>query len=408
VPDSLSEVWFSVTGLPVVRGSGSWVYAKDGRRYLDLSSGIAVTSTGHCHPRVVAAIQRQAGRFIHAQVNVYRHDLLEPLGDRLREITPDGIERFFFTNSGSEAVESAVKLAKHATGRPNVIVFSGGFHGRTHLTMAMSTSAVSLRAGYGPLPAGVHVAPFAARPDQAEAALGALAQLLATQSAPADTAAMVLELVQGEGGYLPADRDFVHGVRRLCAEHGILFIADEVQTGFARTGEMFAVDAYQVRPDIMVLGKGIASGFPLSAIGSSAAIMSAWAPGAHGSTYGGNPLGCAAALETIAILTEPGFSGHVRARSRQLFDGARALAARCDFITDVRGLGLMLGIEFDTPARTSAFAAHCLREDSVIVMGAASGRVIRCMPPLTVSAEEIDLALASFQRAAAATEPAHA
>jgi hypothetical protein len=182
----------------------------------------------------------------------------------------------------------------------------------------------------------------------------------------------------------------------------------EVQTGFARTGEMFAVDVYGVRPDILVLGKGIASGFPMSAIGSSAAVMSAWAPGARGGTYGGNPMGCAAALETIAILTEPGFAEAVRARSGQLLAGARALAARHGFVTDVRGLGLMLGIEFDTAERAGAFAAHCLAEDSVIVMGAASGRVIRCMPPLTVSAAEVDLALASFDRAAAATEPLHA
>ncbi len=404
MPDNLSDVWFTVTDLPVVRGYGSWVFTGDGRRYLDLTSGIAVTSTGHCHPRVVQAIQEQAERFIHAQVNVYRHDLLEPLGDALREVTPDGIERFFLTNSGSEAVESAVKLAKHATGRPNVIVFSGGFHGRTHLTMAMSTASAAHRAGYAPLPSGVHVAPFAAHPDQTPAALAALTRLLETESPPSDTAIAIMELVQGEGGYLPADREFVHGVRRICDSHGILFAADEVQTGFGRTGEMFAVDAYGVRPDILVLGKGIASGFPMSAIGSSEAIMSSWVPGSHGGTYGGNPLGCAAALETIAILTEPGVADIVRARSDQLFVGVRKLAERYDFITDVRGLGLMLGMEFDTPERTRAFAGHCLTVDSIIVMGAPSGRVVRCMPPLTVSAEEIDLALAGFERAAAAAE----
>src|SRR5664279_1111826 len=234
----LSNVWFRVTDLDVVSGSGCTVTTANGEQYLDFSSGIAVTSTGHCHPTVVAAIREQAGRFIHAQVNVYRHPLLEQLATRLSGITPAGIDTFFFANSGAEATEAAVKLARQATKRPNVIVFSGSFHGRTAQTMAMTTSKTSYRAGHQPLPAGVFVAPFPsiAGTDELEDAasercLDALRLLLAAETAPAETAAMFLEPVLGEGGYRPAPQRFMEGLVELCNEHGILFVADEVQSG---------------------------------------------------------------------------------------------------------------------------------------------------------------------------------
>src|SRR5690242_12903724 len=235
----LSDVWFHVTDLEVVEGSGCVVKTSDGTEYLDFTSGIAVASTGHCHPRVVAAIQEQAARFIHAQVNCYRNPMLEHLADRLAAVTPDGIDRFFVTNSGAEATEAAVKLARQATGRPNIIVMDGSFHGRTMLAMAMTTSKTGYRAGYQPLPAGVFVAPFPRpyewRVDDAHAtelALGALRRLLRTQTAPAETAAIVMEPVLGEGGYIAAPFDYLRGVRELCDELGICFVADEVQTGF--------------------------------------------------------------------------------------------------------------------------------------------------------------------------------
>ena len=260
----LSDVWFTVTDLNVVSGSGSWVTTADGSEYLDFTGGIAVVSTGHCHPKVVAAIQEQAARFIHAQVNCYRHDKLEPLAARLAEITPKGIDTFFYANSGAEITEGAVKLAKQVTKRPNVIVFAGSFHGRTHLAMAMTTSKTSYRAGHSPLPAGVFVAPYPdpLAPDgeaEVDRGLAGLRHLLKAMTAPEETAAMILEPVLGEGGYVAAPPRFLHGVVDICREHGILFIADEVQTGFLRTGRMFAVEHYDLMPLAMQITSGTRS-----------------------------------------------------------------------------------------------------------------------------------------------------
>ena len=408
-PSHLSSVWFSVTDLQVESGRGCWVTTVDGAEYLDFSSGIAVVSTGHCHPHVVEAIQRQAGRFIHAQVNVYRHDLLEPLAARLAEITPRGIERFFYANSGAEITEAAVKLAKQATGRPHVIVFSGSFHGRTHLAMAMTTSKTGYRAGHSPLPAGVFVAPF---PDplaedenaEVERALDGLRHLLKSMTAPDETAAMILEPVLGEGGYIPAPPAFIGGVVEICRENGILFIADEVQSGFGRTGKLFAVEHSGIEPDIICMAKGIASGFPFAALGTTEELSSRWPTGSHGGTYGGNAIGCAAALATIEVLTAPGFLDNVNARGEQLMCGLRAVQADDDGITQVRGLGLMVGTDFHDPSRVAAVQARCLSEGHLIVMNAGTyGRTLRWMPPLVVDEQEIDLALAVFGSAVKAT-----
>jgi 4-aminobutyrate aminotransferase len=408
-PSHLSDVWFKVTDLQVESGNGCWVTAVDGTEYLDFSAGIAVVSTGHCHPRVVDAIQRQAARFIHAQVNVYRHDLLEPLAARLAEITPPGIDRFFYANSGAEITEAAVKLAKQATGRPNVIVFSGSFHGRTHLAMAMTTSKTGYRAGHAPLPSGVFVAPY---PDpmaddaeaEVDAALAGLAHLLKAMTAPDETAAMILEPVLGEGGYIPAPRRFIEGVVALCQEHGILFIADEVQSGFGRTGRMFAVEHYDVVPDIICMAKGIASGFPFAALGTTEELSARWPSGSHGGTYGGNAIGCAAALATIDVMTEPGFMENVNARGEQLMEGLRAVQEHDAGLLQVRGLGLMVGTEFNDAARVAAIQARCLSEGHLIVMNAGTyGRTLRWMPPLVVNEREIDLALAAFGGAVKAT-----
>lgn len=413
----LAPVWFKVTDLDVVSGSGCWVETSSGERYLDITGGIAVTSTGHCHPKVVAAIQDQATRFIHAQVNCYTHPLLEALAARLAGITPSGIDTFFFANSGAEATEGAVKLAKQATRRPNVIVFDGSFHGRTHLAMAMTTSKTGYRAGHTPLPSGVFVAPFprslgvGTLDDRIDSSLDAVRRLLLAQTAPAETAAIIIEPVLGEGGYEQAPARFLQGLRAICDEHDILFIADEVQAGFGRTGTMFAIEQADVAADILVMAKGIASGFPISAIGASAALMAKWPTGSHGGTYGGNPIGCAAALATIDVITEAGFLDNVVARGEQLRAGLRDLAAAHPVIADVRGPGLMVGLELRDPtsgapdaARTAAVIEHCRDHSRVLLMNAGTyGNVIRFMSPLVIDEGEVDLVLSAVGAALEAT-----
>jgi 4-aminobutyrate aminotransferase len=405
----LAPVWFQVTDLQVSHGQGSWVYTTDGEEYLDFTAGIAVVSTGHCHPHVVEAISRQAGRFIHAQVNCYRHDLLEPLAARLAELSPGAIDTFFYANSGAEITEAAVKLARQATGKQNLVVFSGSFHGRTHMAMAMTTSKTGYRSGHGPLPSGVFVAPFPdplARDPEAEAdqCLSALRHLLVSMTSPAETAAAILEPVLGEGGYIPAPERFLRGVVDICHDNDILFVADEVQSGFGRTGKMFAVEHYGIEPDIVCMAKGIASGFPFSALGATAELMARWPTGSHGGTYGGNPIGCAAAIATIEVLTADGFLDDVNARGEQLRAGLSELAAVDGGIVDVRGLGLMNAVQFTEPTRVAAIARHCLQEGHLILMNAGTyGTTLRLMPPLVVTAQEVDTALGAIAAAVKAT-----
>jgi 4-aminobutyrate aminotransferase len=405
----LSRVWFKVTDLEVVSGRGCRVTTTDGTEYLDFAAGIAVNSTGHCHPTVVEAISRQAERFLHAQVNVFTHDLLEPLAARLAEISPGDIDTFFFANSGAEITEAAIKLAKQATGRPNTIVFNGSFHGRTHLAMAMTSSKSIYRAGHAPLPSGIFVAPFpdplvADREAEITRALRGLDQLLMTQTSPGETAAMILEPVLGEGGYVPAPRAFIEGVAQRCRDHGILFIADEVQSGFGRTGTMFAVEHYDIEPDIICMAKGIASGFPFAALGTRRELDDLWPTGSHGGTYGGNPMGCAAALATLDVLCEPGFLEHVRQRGKQLSDGLRDVQGEHPDIRQIRGPGLMVATGLGDATRVPAVLEHCLRHGRLILMSAGTlGRDIRWMPPLVVTADEIDEAVAAFGAALDAT-----
>ncbi len=406
----LSDVWFSVTPLEVASGQGCWVTTTSGDEYLDFAAGIAVNSTGHAHPKVVEAIATQAARFIHAQVNVFKHDLLEPLAAELARLTPAGIEKFFYANSGAEITEAAVKLAKQATKRPNIIVFSGSFHGRTHMAMAMTTSKTGYRAGHAPLPSGVYVAPFPdplADDQDAEiaAALHGLDHLLKSMTAPDETAAMIIEPVLGEGGYIPAPPAFITGIVDRCRAHRILFVADEVQSGFGRTGEMFAVDHFGIEPDIICMAKGIASGFPFAALGTTAELDAKWTQGSHGGTYGGNPMGCAAALATIGIMSDPGFLQNVRDRGEQLRSGLRELQRRDAGIIQVRGLGLMVGTEFASAARLAAVQAHCLHQGRMILMNAGTyATTLRWMPPLVVDAREIEIGLAAFEAALHATE----
>ncbi len=405
----ISNVWAKTTDLQVVSGRGCRVTDVNGVEYLDFTAGIAAASTGHSHPKVVQAIADQAARFIHAQQNVYSHDLLEPLAAKLAAITPDSIDTFFFANSSDEVLEVAVKVAKHATGRHDIVVFDGAFHGRTHLTMAMSTARAIDRAGYGPLPPGVFVAPFpdphaSDQEEEITRALRGFDRLLQTQVVPEEIAAIVIEPVISERGYIPTPAAFIGGLVERCQRHGILFIADEVQSGFGRTGKMFAIDAHDVEPDMLCMAKGIASGFPFAALGMRNSIDAAWRVGSQGGSTNGNPIGCAAAIATIEVLTAPGFLDAVHARGVQLIDSLREMQQLDPALLYVRGRGLMVATEFDTPERADAVVRHCLRENRVILMTAGTrNRTVRWMPPLVVTADEVNEATQAFAAAIRAT-----
>ena len=408
----LASVWTHLTDVRAVRGQGVWLEDEDGHRWLDMTSGIGVTNTGHAHPRVVAAVREQAERLLFGQANIVRLPQADALAERLARVTPEGIDAFFFSNSGAEAVEAAVKLARHATGRTNLIVFQGSFHGRTHQAMAMTTSKTAYRHRYQPLPAGAFVAPFPyplqLGMDEDRAVAFALAQLdllLAGQTAPDETAAIVIEPVLGEGGYVPAPAAFLCGLRERCDRHGILLILDEVQSGFGRTGRMFAADRADVRPDVLVMAKGLGSGFPISAIGASAATMSRWEPGTHGGTYGGgNPVVLAAAAATIDVVVDEDLPAAAEARGRQLSDGLHTLLRHHGLEAEVRGPGLMVGVEFlrehhPDPGVTKAVQQGCLDERMLILSCGTRGNVLRWIPPLVASEDEIDQALQRFDRA---------
>lgn len=406
----LSPVWNRYTDIVAERGEGCYLFDQDGTRYLDFSSGIGVTNTGHCHPRVVEAIREQAGRLLHGQANIALHPRMLELIEELIPIMPQGLDGFFFSNSGSEAVEGALKLARAATARPNIIVFQGSFHGRTVGTMSLSTSKTIYRAGYQPLMPGVFVAPYpyAYRygwPSErtVEWCLEELRFLLQTQTAPEETAALLIEPVLGEGGYVVPPSGFLEGVRQICDEHGILLIVDEVQSGFGRTSRWFAHEHFGVRPDIMIVAKGMASGLPLSGVIAPMELMERWKPGSHGGTYGGNALACAAAIETIRIIREEELLQNAQALGEHLMSGLRHLQERYPRIGDVRGLGLMIAAEFTAPqnkpdVETSKAVLHsCLEQGLILLTCGPWDNTIRFIPPLVVSEEQIEQALEIFE-----------
>jgi 4-aminobutyrate aminotransferase len=413
----LAPVWFHVTDLVVDRGEGAHIWDTNGIRYLDFTSGIGVTNTGHCHPQVVQAIQDQAARFIHAQVNIYYHEPLLRLTEMLRQVVPSRLDSFFFSNSGAEAVEASVKLARHATGRSNVIVFQGSFHGRTAQTMAMTTSKTVYRVNYQPLPAGVFVAPYPYgyrygwEPEQtSQWALEEIRFLLQTQTAPTETAAIIVEPVLGEGGYVVPPSSFLPGLRQICDEHDILLIFDEVQSGCGRTGRFFAFEHFGVEPDIVVMAKGLGSGFPISGIAAPHELTEKWMVGTHGGTYGGNPIGCAAAEATIRVLLDEKLVENAAERGMQLMDGLQEIQSRYPMMGDVRGLGLMVGVEFTDPnTRKPApdvakrVIQHCLEKDHLILMNCGPyGNTVRWIPPLVVTKAQINEGLTMFENAVAA------
>lgn len=401
---ALSPLLKQATPVTIDHALGSEVFDVDGNRHLDFTAGIGVVSTGHCHPKVVAAAQEQVGKLIHGQYTTVMHQPLLRLVDKLQDVLPSHLDSLFFANSGSEALEASLRLSRQATGRPNVIVFHGGFHGRTVATATMTTSGTRFSAGFSPLMGGVHVAPFPTAyrygwsEEEATAfALKELDYILATLTSPQETAAFIVEPVLGEGGYIPGNTAFFQGLRERADKHGILLVMDEVQTGFGRTGKMFGHEHFDVRPDIITLAKGIASGFPISGIAASQELMSQAWPGSQGGTYGGNAVACAAAVATLEVIEEEGLVANSAERGTQLLEGARAAAV--DGVGDVRGLGLLVGSEFTaadgTPdtARAQAAQQAAAKKGLLLLTCGAHMNVVRMIPPLVVTAEQVDEAL---------------
>ncbi len=403
------------------RAQGVWVEDVDGNVFLDCNAGVAVCSTGHCHPEVVRAIQEQTEQLIHICGTDYYYQSMPDLARKLDEIVPiDGPTRTHFGNSGTEAVETALKLAMHATGREKFISFFGSFHGRTLGSLSLTNSKVAQRRGFKRQMLDVAHVPFpndyrnpfsvddCGDGGPTQGALNWIEnRLFQSTTPPEEVAAIIVEPVQGEGGYVPAPKGFLNGLRRICDEHGILLVFDEVQSGMGRTGKMFAADHYGVKADIVCIAKGIASGLPLCACVARADVMD-WKPGAHASTFGGNPIAIAAALKTIELL-ERELIANAAEVGAYLKRGLEKLMSKHDCIGDVRGMGLMLGVEFvknratkEPDAKLRDRVEIASFERGLILLGAGPNS-IRWSPPLILTRENVDVALEIFDDAIAAS-----
>jgi len=372
--------------LVVARGQGAMIEDVDGNRYLDFMAGIAVASTGHSHPKVVAAIQDAATKFLHICGGDFYYEAFAALPEKLARIAP-GKEpkKVFLTNSGTEAVEGALKLARHSTRRSAFIAFEGSFHGRTYGSLSLTNSKVTQRAGFGPFLPEVYHAPYGDA-DYIEQ------RLFPRRLDPRDVAAIVVEPIQGEGGYIVPPKGFLSKLRAICDENGIVLIVDEVQSGIGRTGKMFACQHESVVPDIVVVAKGLASGMPLGAFIARADLMK-WKPGAHGSTFGGNPVCCAAALATLDLV-EKEYMKNARAMGEILIAKTRELQSKTKTISDVRGRGLMVAIELTDPALVKRVVVGAFKK-GVLLLGAGK-TAIRFAPPLVIDEEDIDIALSTI------------
>jgi len=373
-------------------GQGCWATDVDGNVFLDFTAGIAVNTTGHSHPRVVEAIEKQARNFVHMSGTDFYYRSEIELAERLEaRILPGIPARVFFTNSGAEAIEGAMKLARYATGRPSFVAFIGAFHGRTFGALSLTASKASQRRRFAPLLGPVFHAPFpsVARGVTTDESIERIEELFATVAPPESVAAVFVEPIQGEGGYLVPPDDFLPRLRELTKKHGILLVADEVQSGMGRTGRLLAVEHWGVEPDIVCLAKGIASGLPLGAFIARAEQMS-WPPGSHGSTFGGNPVACAAGIVTLDLLEE-GLMENAGKVGEQLKDGLREIAATHNEISDVRGMGLMLAIEFRTADQAAALVQSAFERGLLLLT--AGTRAVRICPPLVIDRDEAATAL---------------
>ena len=401
----ISPAYHRYSDLVVETAKGAHLHTVDGRDVLDFGCGIGVTNLGHGHPAVVAAVHEQVDRLWHTSVTAFHPQMIEAAA-ALVSITPPSLDQVFLTNSGAEAVEGAMKLARRATGRSDIIAFVGGFHGRTYGALSLTASKAAYRRGMGPLLPGVHHIryPYCFRycshapDDVCDLVERELNLLFASTTAPDTVAAIIVEPVQGEGGYVVPPATFMPALRRICDEHGILLVADEVQSGFGRTGRMFAVDHTKVTPDIMCLAKALGNGMPIAAMVAGHRVMSAFHEGDHGTTYGGNAVACAAAIAVIETLTRDRIPERADRLGRRVMERVRGWQAEIPALADVRGLGLMIGLEFmqgGAPAGklVDRIATNALARGLLVLSCGIDGNVIRLIPPLTIPEAELDVGL---------------
>jgi 4-aminobutyrate aminotransferase len=415
----LAQVLYRYTPLVIEHAQGSYLYTVEGRRYLDFASGIAVTNLGHGHPDVLRAAHEQLDRLVHTSVVAHHQPAIE-LAERIAAIAPGKLDKIFFANSGAEAVEGAIKLARYVSGKQALIAFQGAFHGRTYGALSLTASKSYYRERYEPFLPGVYHVPYpypyrnpSGPGDEAtlEYVFGFIDQMLDTRVPPKNIAAFIVEPVLGEGGYVVPPAGFMPRLRELCDRHEILLIADEVQSGYGRTGKMFASEHTGVVPDIMTLAKSIASGLPLSAVVAKSSLMDRWEPAAHGSTFGGNPVSCAAGVATLDVFEREKILDNAREKGAELMRRLRELQAQAPAIGEVRGLGLMIGLELvDKNGKPDKHLQKqirqiCLDSGLVILSCGTDDNVLRLVPPLNISEQELDegweIISAAFHEAAA-------
>jgi 4-aminobutyrate aminotransferase len=404
---SFAQDW---PNLPVIRAQGLYLYGLDGKRYMDFMASFGVVNLGHNHPRVVAAAREQMEKQVHGAVGVTLHESVLRLAEMLPEFLPGHLDMFFFGNSGTEAVEGSIKLARNVKKRPGIIAFTGAFHGRSYGAASLTASKSIYRTGLEPFLPSVYHVPFAdpyhsPHPDDpeqcVEESLMALQTVLDRLIAPSQVAAVIVEPIQGEGGYVVPPRDFLVRLRELCTRNDILLIFDEVQSGFGRTGEWFAADVFGLKPDIMAVAKGIANGFPLGAVCARSELMSKWEPTVHGTTFGGNPISCAAAIATIETIKDEGLLENAKSSGAYLLSQLKRLKEKYPVIGDARGLGLMTAIEFSlpgtdrepNPTAAKQVLNEALSRSLLMYPCGLRSHTIRLCPPLNVTREEIDRAM---------------
>jgi len=423
--DAMKKVVPPVIGrqaqVTVNEAKGSWLYTDDGQKWLDFATGIAVVNTGHGHPRVIAAAKEQMDRIVHAQQNMFYNETVVRAANKLLEVVPGGMDMVLFANSGAEAVENAVKLAKQATRRPCVVAFRGSFHGRTHLTMALTDSKAIYRGHFEPLPGAIYHSRYAypfrtpASEDPVDYAMSDLHRVVATECFADDVAAILIEPIQGEGGFIVPPDQYLPEVRALATEIGALLVVDEIQTGFGRTGRWMGHEHSGIEADVVALAKGIASGFTLSAVVSRSEYFNKCKPGSMGGTYGGNAVACAASMATIDVIRDEDLLGNAERQGDRLRGFLRGLQEQYPAIGEVRGKGLMNAIEMvkpgtrePDPAATKAFAAECTARRLLNLTCGIHDNVNRFLPPLSISDAEMDHAFEVLEEAAKVLAPAAA